>query len=113
MIAFEVKLNGKRICIAGAEDLCVLSANISASGKLGLKTVPARPDDESARDLFYSVGELTRRPDPKKDVHLRWKSVAPLRVGDILEVRVLQVGKADRPKSRIKAERRRAKRGRA
>jgi hypothetical protein len=113
MIAFEVKLNGKRICIAGAEDLCVLSANIAATGTLGVKTVPAGRDDDSVPDLFYSVGGLTRRPDPKKDQHVRWKSVAPLRVGDLLEVKVVEVRKADRPKSREIAERRPAKRRRA
>ncbi|SRR5260370_41819779 len=113
MIAFEVKLNGKRICIAGAEDLCVLSANIAAAGILGVKTVPAGRDHNSAPDFFYSVGGLTRRPNPKKDVHVRWKSVAPLRVGDMLEVKVVVVRKADRPKSRERAERRPGKRRRA
>jgi len=113
MIAFEVKLNGKRICIAGAEDLCVLSANIAATGKLGLKTVPAGRDDDDAPDLFYSVGGLTRRADKKKDVHVRWKSVAPLRVGDMLVVKVIEVSKADRPRSREKAEPRHSKRRRA
>jgi hypothetical protein len=113
MIAFEVKLNGKRICIAGAEDLCVLSANIAATGMLGVKTLPADRGDDSAPDLFYSVGGLTRRPDPKKDVHVRWKSVAPVRVGDLLEVKVVEVSKADRPKSHVRAERRPAKRKRA
>ena len=107
MIAFEVKLNGRRICIAGAEDLCVLSATINAAGKLGVKTVPSRRNNGSAREVFYSVGGLTRRPDPTKDVHLRWKSVAPLRIGDRLVIKVLEVRKADRPKSRKKAERRR------
>jgi hypothetical protein len=113
MIAFEVKLNGKRICIAGAEDLCVLSANVAAAGKLGLKTVPTGSHDDTAPDLFYSVGGLTRRPDPKKDVHLRWKSVAPLSLGDLLAVKVVEVRKADRPKSRKKAPLRPAKRRRA
>ncbi len=113
MIAFEVRLNGRRICIAGAEDLCVLTANIVATGMLGVKTIPAGRDDDSVPDLFYSVGGLTRRPDPKKDVHLRWKSVAPLRVGDVLEVKVVEVSKADRPKSREKDARRPAKRRRA
>jgi hypothetical protein len=108
MIAFEVKLNGKRICIAGAEDLCVLSANVAASGKLGVKTVPSGRQDNSAPEVFYSVGGLTGRPDPKKDVHLRWKSVVPLTVGDRLEVTILEVKKADRPKSRSNAERKRA-----
>src|SRR5688500_6127350 len=34
MIAFEVKVNGRRVCIAGADDLAVLNTIISASGKL-------------------------------------------------------------------------------
>jgi hypothetical protein len=106
MIAFDVRLNGRRVCIAGAEDLAVLSTIVSASGKLGPKTVPARPDDTSG-EIFYSVGGLTRRPDPKKDVHVRWKSIAPLKVGDVIQVKVLDVTKADRAKSRTKAARKR------
>ena len=109
MIAFEVTLNGKRICIAGAEDLAVLHTIITASGRLGTKTVPARPD-ETGGEIFYSVGGLTARPDPKKDVHLRWRSIAPLKVGDVVQVKVLDVKKADRAKSRKKAVDRRARR---
>ncbi|HEV2292462.1 MAG TPA: hypothetical protein VGR35_01320 [Tepidisphaeraceae bacterium] len=106
MIAFEVRLNGKRICIAGAEDLAVLSAHVTASGKLGANTVPARSDDTDG-EVFYSVGGLTARPDPDKDVHVRWKSTSPLRVGDVIQVKVLKVKKADRAKSRTKAIRKR------
>ena len=107
MIALEVTLNGKRICIAGAEDLSVLSTIISAGGKLGKKTVPPRPGDETF-DIYYSVGGLTSRPDPTKDVHVRWKSVEPLKVGDVIQVRILETEKVDRPRSRKKAERKRA-----
>ena len=64
MIAFDVRLNGKRVCIAGSEDLAVLSAIVTASGKLGSKTVPARPDDTKG-EVFYGVGGLTARPDPE------------------------------------------------
>lgn len=99
MIAFEVTLNGKRICIAGAEDLAVLAAHVTATGTLGSKTVPARPE-ETTRDVFYSVGGLTSRPDPANDVHLNWKSIVPLRIGDTIQFTVLDVTKADRPKSR-------------
>ena len=107
MIAFEVRLNGKRICIAGADDLAVLNTIVTASGKLGPKTVPARPD-EADSEIFYTVGGLTARPDPNKDVHVRWKLLAPLKVGDTIEVKVLDVTKADRAKSRKKAVRKRA-----
>src|SRR5262245_39825640 len=101
MIAFEVKQNGKRVCIAGAEDLSVLSVIIMASGKLGGKTIFEEPADEVVTELHYNVGGLTRRRDPKKDVHLTWKSVGRLRLGDSLEVTAVEVRKADRPKSRV------------
>lgn len=104
MIAFEIKRNGKRVCIAGAEDLGVLSAIITAAGKLGVKTVCEGQADDVVPELFYSVGGLTRRRDPKKDVHLHWKSVGRLRVGDSLEVRIVEVRKADRPKSQVSRE---------
>lgn len=106
MIAFEVILNGKRICTAGAEDLSVLTADMTATGKLGKKTVfEALPDDTVPEvRLDYSVGGLTRRRDPNRDVHLIWKSVRRLRVGDSLEVRVVEVRKADRPKSQVSAK---------
>jgi hypothetical protein len=107
MIAFEVSLNGKRICTAGADDLGVLTTIVSACGKLGKKTVPARPDETSG-EVFYSVGGLTSRSDPKKNVHVRWKSVAPLKLGDVVQVKVVETEKVDRAKSRFKAKPRRA-----
>ena len=102
MIAFEVRVNGKRICIAGANDLGVLSAHITASGKLGSKTVLGRRKD-AGREVFYSIGGLTARPYPKKDAHLNWKSISPLRIGDVVQLRVLEAKKADRAKSRKRA----------
>lgn len=108
MVALEVTLNGKRVCVAGAEDLAVLSTIISASGKLGKKTVPPRPGDDTF-DIYYSVGGLTSRPDPAKDVHVRWESVTPLKVGDVIQVRILETVKVDRARSRKRAEPKRPK----
>ena len=105
MIALEVRLNGKRVCIAGAEDLAVLTTNVSAVGKLGKKTVPARPEETSG-EIHYSVRGLTARRDPEKDAHLIWKSVAPLKLGDVIQVRILGTHRPDRPTSRQKADRR-------
>ena len=102
MIALEVKLNGKRVCLAGAEGLGVLGASVSAVGKLGKRTVPARPDETA--DLFYSVGGLTSRPHPRADVHVNWQSVAPLKIGDKIEVRIIETDRADRARSRRKAK---------
>src|SRR5258706_3673404 len=107
MIALEVRKNGKRVCIAGAEDLAVLSTCVVAVGKLGKETVPARPD-ETTEECHYSVGGLTSRPNRDKDVHLNWKSVAPLKIGDVIEVRIVETEKVDRAVSRTKANRKRA-----
>src|SRR5450432_2493011 len=107
MIALEVRKNGKQVCIAGAEDLGVLTTSITAVGKLGKKTVPFRPD-ETKGEIHYSVGGLTSRPDKDKNVHLRWKCVAPLKVGDVIEVRILETEKVNRATSRIKANKKRA-----
>ena len=103
MIAFEVSLNGKRICTAGADDLGVLSTIVSACGKLGKNSVPYRPDETSG-EVHFSVSGLTSRSNPKKDVHLRWKSIAPLAIGDVVLVKVVQTEKVDRAKSRTRAK---------
>ena len=104
VIALQVTHNGKYICTAGAEDLCVLDVNITALGSLGKKTVPVRSNEMP--DLYYMVGGLTSRSDPAKDVHLRWKSSAPLKIGDVVEIKIVETTRVDRPKSRTKAKRR-------
>ena len=107
MIALKVSLNGKQVCVAGADDLAVLNAIVTTCGKLGSKTVPARPDDTTG-EIHYSVGGLTARPDPTRDVHMSWKSVAPLKVGDVIEVKIVETDKPDRAASKTKAKPRQA-----
>lgn len=99
MIAFEVFRNGKRLCIAGASDLCVLSTHITASGKLGDDTVPFYPDEKTGR-VSLSVGGLTQRKDPKKDVHMNWLNLEKLKPGDKVEVKVIETDKVDKPKTK-------------
>jgi hypothetical protein len=105
MIAFHVSLNGKRICTAGAEDLAVLSAIVSAVGRLGANTIRARPREKV--DINYSVRGLTRRTNNESDEHLLWKPLGRLRVGDVLTVKVLKTKQVDRARSRHKAGRKR------
>lgn len=106
MIALEVSLNGKRVCVAGADDLGVLCANVTACGKLGSRTVPYRPDEKA--EIHYSIGGLTSRPDPGKDVHMRWKSVARLKVGDVIQVRIVETDMPDQARASTKAKARKA-----
>lgn len=106
MIAYEVRINGKKICVAGAGDLSVLTAGVTAVGKLGPRTKPPRPDDVT-NDIHLRVGGLTGRADEARDVHLDWTSFRELSVGDVVQIKVVDVAKADRPKSRRAAKRRR------
>jgi hypothetical protein len=100
MIAFEVRINGKKICVAGARDLSVLDAAVAAVGTLGPRTKPSRPDG-ATNELYLHVGGLTRRADKSRDVHLKWTNLfRELSVGDVVAIKVVEVAKADRPRSR-------------
>ena len=54
-------------------------------------------------EIYYFVVGLTGRKDPKKDVHVRWKSVTALAVGDVLQVRILETDLVDPPQRRENA----------
>jgi hypothetical protein len=98
MIALKVSVNKKQICLAGAEDLCVLNTMITATGILGNKTVAK--GKAKGRHIYYGVGGLTSRKDSRKNVHINWKDISKLKVGDVVQVEVIEVDKADRPKGR-------------
>jgi hypothetical protein len=104
MIAYEVRINGKMICVAGAGDLAVLTACITAVGKLGPRTKPLRPDDVT-NDIHLRVGGLTARADESRDVHLDWTGLRELSPGDVVQIKVLDMAKADHPRSRRPAKR--------
>jgi hypothetical protein len=89
MIALAVYLNGKKLTVAGAEDLGVLSAILSAGGTLGKTTVPYRKNNRRRVSVHLSVGGLTRRPNGQ-DEHLRWIRVKPVRIGDMISVRIIR-----------------------
>ena len=106
MIAFEVFHNGRRVCRAGAEDLGVLHVSVAAGGNLGNKVASAILEGKGA-EIHYHVGGLTARKDPKTDVHLNWKSVAPLKIGDTISVKILESDTADKPSKQYKRNKKR------
>jgi hypothetical protein len=93
MIGLVVYLNRKKLTVAGAEDLSVLNAIVSAAGKLGKSTV--RLNRSRSPDLHLSVGGLTNRGGGVEDEHLRWVRLRPLRVGDRISVRIVRIDRAD------------------
>jgi hypothetical protein len=95
MIALKTSLNGQQICLAGAEDLCVLNSIVNAVGKLGDSSYPRR-DPSEPPDLFLSVGGLTGRVSAD-DEHLRWTEHHALAVGDEILITIEEVAEADLP----------------
>jgi hypothetical protein len=81
--------------------LALLDVSVTAAGKLGAKTVPARAHGTGAA-FFYWVGGVTGRAAPTKDVHLLWRSMERLRVGDVVEVKIVETRRVDRARSRKK-----------
>jgi hypothetical protein len=99
MIGLEVHLNGRRLCVAGADDLAVLSAGLTVAGPLGAKTARNRRSAENSRADApiprLHVGGLTGRGDADSDVHLRWCRDAAVSIGDVVELRLVNIEAAE------------------
>lgn len=85
MRAFQVHLNGRKLCTAGfSEHDVVLSAivdHVSGNGK---------------DDLVLTVGRLIT---PKKE-YVRWVKRKKLRIGDEIRLRIIETQSVDSPKER-------------
>ena len=96
MIAFEIFLNGRKIALAGTEDLSVLTGVVDAVGKLGRQTSGTKAYRKNY-DLRLTVGGLTGRVDGTLDEYQNWITHKKLKVGDRVEIRVRKVALADSP----------------
>jgi hypothetical protein len=95
MITFEVELNGQSLGTAGADDLSVLTAIVSAVGKLGPNSTGAC-QREHHYDIELTVGGLTSRAEGTPDEHLDWMR-RTLKPGDVVTVRLVEAKAADAP----------------
>jgi hypothetical protein len=77
MIGFEVSLNGRRLCVAGANDASVLTAILSFVSK--------------RNELELEIGGLAG------EAHLKWPSPGRLGVGDEVTVRIVETDRPDPP----------------
>ena len=89
MIALEVSINGERLCIAGTDDLFVITASVHIGGKLGQNTETPRPSEKSPCPRLH-VGGVTR-PSGQEGEHLRWGEGAAIAVGDVVELRFVEI----------------------
>jgi hypothetical protein len=102
MLALRMTINDKKPVVAGAEDLSVLSAMVTLTGKLGRRTVDPGKGEP---DMFVRVGGLTSRPGARLDEHLNWTPHIYLKVGDRVVVELVEVARANRVVERRSAGR--------
>jgi len=104
MYAVKVQINNEPPVVGGAQDLCVLSAILTLTGKLGFNAKPAR--DDGSVDLSFRLGGLTARGEGQEDEHLVWLEKHELKVGDKLTLEILNSESADPVESGSKAQQR-------
>jgi hypothetical protein len=85
MICFEVKRNGARLCTAGINSKCILSAIVTH-----VDVIDPGPKPRRTLDLLVSgLNTETKQ-------HMNWRRV-DLKSGDRVEIRVIESAKADSP----------------
>ena len=95
MVAFEVSVNGKRVCTAGMGDYGVLTSILTWVGRRPAESLNGAGTEE---ELTLEVSALeSRSPNPGE--HLKWLSET-LRVGDSVSIRIAEVDTADPPVER-------------
>lgn len=96
MIAFQVKLNGELLTIAGAEDLCVLSVDLTCMGGIGVRTRQLERDEERHGVLtLLRAGGLTSREG--EDELLNWIDGVYPKIGDEISVKLVEVERSSLP----------------
>ncbi len=85
MIAFEVSVNGKRVCVAGAERVSSVSLHWA---------------HHSPQRVGFSVGGVSS--EGGVDHHCEW-DVPPIGVGDEVTIRIVEADAVDRGVHRPRA----------
>ena len=94
MIAFEVHLNGRKLCTAGVGDHGVLTTNLAWVCRKGEHTRTRKPHSVE-EEMTLDVGGLIT---PTEE-HVRWQE-RTVRVGDEVRIKVIEVAAVDRPQRR-------------
>lgn len=107
MIAFEITLNGKRLCTSGIRQLGNLGAHLDWSR--GPQVGPATGFEHEDELLQLTVAGVNVRYKPRKSPQLKrgfryaesleW-TACKLRSGDEVTIRVVNVARVDRPRKR-------------
>ena len=100
MYALRLTINKRKPVVAGAEDLSVLSAILSLTGRLGSLTADR---DRAKPNMHVHLGGLTARRGNRPDEHLNWLPHTKLKLGDRVLVEIVETDRAGRIVKRSKA----------
>ena len=95
MIAFEIHLNGEKLCVAGIGERGVLSQHLTWVGR---KPKPDADKEFEPKKPDLSVGGLVN------DEHVRWIKQRTLGVGDEVVIKIIEIEVADEPTHRERSE---------
>ena len=97
MLAFELSVDGERVCLAGMEDWAVMSVILSA--------VRARSGDRARNgELDVSAGGLSETDADGVYYHARWARVN-LKVGSKVTINLVETDEPDLPVRRYRSDR--------
>lgn len=99
MIAFEISVDGEKLCTAGVSDLGVTSVLASWVRRAARNAASGEPIPGGfEEELRLEVGGLTHDPDGAA-VQLKWLQ-EPLHVGQRITLAVVETNQVDPPRSR-------------
>jgi hypothetical protein len=97
MVAFEIKINGKKRCVAGLDEVGDLTATLSWNDQ-----------NATHQKLWFNVGGVTGERG-KSDRVMLWLDERFLRIGDRISIRIVETQTAD-PPERISGTKRSSRR---
>ena len=97
MLAFELFVDDRRICLAGMEDWAVMSVILSA-----VRRRHQDPDDSGRLDI--SAGGLSETGADGAAYHARWEKV-DLAVGSKVVINLIETDQPDPPVRRYRSDR--------
>lgn len=99
MIAFEIRLNGKKLCTAGINAMHGLLESCISWSKRDLSSLPEENRNVvSAEDIKITVGGQARF-SPNHYESLKWKGFK-LAVGDEVSIKIVETDIIDEPNKR-------------
>jgi flagellar basal body L-ring protein FlgH len=99
MIAFEVMVNGNKVCVAGLEDLGVLSAILSWANRVPRSDAQTN-EEYRTQELTLEVGGLQSARVNQTEQCILWVR-KQLKVGDIVTINIKNLDAVDEAESRV------------